>query len=139
MALIQINKNPSDRELRSFAWLWFPLFCAALSLIVWWRTKTLAVAYVMAVAAVIVAVLGVVKLRAVKYVFVGLMYVTFPVGFVMSHLLLGLIYYGFFTPIGFGMRLFGWDAMSRRIEKDKPSYWVELPPPPAKDSYFRQS
>lgn len=138
MALIEINRNPGQRELRSFAWLWFPLFCAAVSLLVWWRAGVVEVAYAMGAVAVVVAVCAVAAPAVVRLVFVGLIYLTFPIGFIISHVLIGLVYYGVFTPVGLVMRAFGWDAMTRKLDRKAQTYWVKLPPAPAKERYFRQ-
>jgi len=42
---------------------------------------------------------------------------------VVSPLLLGAIFYGVFTPAGYAMRALGRDAMKRRYEPGRPSYW----------------
>jgi hypothetical protein len=55
---------------------------------------------------------------------------------VVSPLVLGAIFYGLFTPVGYAMRAFGRDAMKRRYEPGRPSYWEKRDPPgPADDSY----
>jgi hypothetical protein len=57
-------------------------------------------------------------------------------GRVVSPIVLGVIFFGVFTPTGVVMRLFGRDAMCRRFEPGAPSYWVKRDPPgPADDSY----
>jgi hypothetical protein len=48
---------------------------------------------------------------------------------VVSPLVLGVIFYGMFTPIAWGMRRAGRDAMKRRFEPEARSYWVERDPP----------
>jgi uncharacterized protein involved in cysteine biosynthesis len=40
-----------------------------------------------------------------------------------TRLILLVIFYLIFTPIGLGMRLFGIDLLGRKIEKQKRSYW----------------
>lgn len=47
----------------------------------------------------------------------------------VSPIVLGLIFYGIFTPIGWGMRRAGRDAMKRRFEPAARTYWVERNPP----------
>ena len=42
---------------------------------------------------------------------------------VVSPLVLGLIFYGVFTPVGYAMRALGRDPMKRRYEPGRPSYW----------------
>jgi len=48
---------------------------------------------------------------------------------VVSPVVLGVIFYGMFTPIAWVMRWAGRDAMKRRFEPDARSYWVERDPP----------
>ena len=57
-------------------------------------------------------------------------------GRVVNPLVLGVIFFGIFTPVGLAMRMWGRDAMARRFEPDLKSYWLERNPPgPADDSY----
>lgn len=56
---------------------------------------------------------------------------------VVSPLVLGLIYFGVFTPVALVMRAFGRDAMCRRFEPAQPSYWVRRDPPGPADNSFR--
>ena len=42
---------------------------------------------------------------------------------VVSPVVLGVIFYGVFTPVGYAMRALGRDAMKRRYEPGRPSYW----------------
>ena len=56
---------------------------------------------------------------------------------VVSPVVLGVIYFGVFTPVGVVMRAFGRDAMCRRFEPAQPSYWVRRDPPGPPDDSFR--
>jgi hypothetical protein len=57
-------------------------------------------------------------------------------GRVVSPVVLGIIFFAVFTPVGLVMRAFGRDAMCRRFEPGQPSYWVKRDPPgPADNSY----
>jgi len=56
---------------------------------------------------------------------------------VVSPVVLGLIYFGVFTPVALVMRAFGRDAMCRRFEPAQPSYWVRRDPPGPADNSFR--
>ena len=48
---------------------------------------------------------------------------------IVSPLVLGLIFYGMFMPIAWGMRLAGRDALHRRIDPRLKTYWLERDPP----------
>jgi hypothetical protein len=57
-------------------------------------------------------------------------------GRVVSPIVLGVIFFGVFAPVGVAMRLFGRDAMARRFEPALRTYWVGREPPgPAEDSF----
>lgn len=57
-------------------------------------------------------------------------------GRVVSPIVLGVIFFGVFTPAGAIMRLIGRDAMCRGFDAAARSYWVKRDPPgPADDSY----
>jgi hypothetical protein len=55
---------------------------------------------------------------------------------VVSPVVLGLIYFLVFTPVGVIMKLAGRDTMNRRFDARLPSYWVSRTPPgPPEDSF----
>src|SRR5262249_16975500 len=58
---------------------------------------------------------------------------------VVSPLVLGIVYYGCITPVGWLMRLSGKDPLRLRFEPERKSYWVARQPPgPAPDSLLNQ-
>ncbi|WP_089729435.1 SxtJ family membrane protein [Candidatus Thiosymbion oneisti] len=70
--------------------------------------------------------------------YLGWMHLLFPIGWVMSHLVLGLMYYLVITPIGLLMRALGRDPMQRRFEPDATSYWVPHRAEQELSQYFHQ-
>jgi Saxitoxin biosynthesis operon protein SxtJ len=55
---------------------------------------------------------------------------------VISPVVMGLMFFAVFTPMGVVMRMFGWDAMKRAWDPALKSYWVRRDPPgPAEDSF----
>ena len=55
---------------------------------------------------------------------------------VVSPVVMGLMFFGVFTPMGWAMRRFGWDAMQRAWDPAAKSYWIAREPPgPAEDSF----
>lgn len=44
---------------------------------------------------------------------------------VNTRLLLGIVFYLVITPIGLCMRLFGYDPLDRKIDKEASTYWKE--------------
>lgn len=47
----------------------------------------------------------------------------FVMGWVNTRLILFILFYLVFTPIGLVMRIFGVDALDRKIDKSRNSYW----------------
>lgn len=81
--------------------------------------------------------LGAVYPKALKHVFVGWMMAVFPVGWVVSHVLLSVIFFLLFTPVAFVFRLVGRDSLKlRRPQVD--SYWLPKPAAAAVGSYYHQ-
>ena len=55
---------------------------------------------------------------------------------IVSPVVMGAIFFGVFTPVALFMRLTGRDALARRYEPARPSYWQRRDPPgPAEDSF----
>ena len=46
-------------------------------------------------------------------------------GVVSSHIVLAVMYYFVFTPVGFVMRSLGKDPLQKKINKNEPSYWIK--------------
>ncbi len=61
------------------------------------------------------------SLKPVYYVW---MRIALVLGFINTRIIMFILFYGLFLPIGLVMRLFGWDAMHRKLTADKQSYRV---------------
>jgi hypothetical protein len=136
MALIEINRNPSRRDL---AWFGLVLlaFLGLVGLIVSRTAPGPAAGYIWT--AGVVLAIGYYAIPPIRRpMFVGWMYLAYPVGYVMSHVLLGIIYFGVLTPVGLVLRAFGYDPMARRFDRGAPTYWVARETRPDSARYFRQ-
>lgn len=138
MAVIRIDDNPSDRMLRQFAGIWFPLFWAAIGTFVYLGTRSIPLAAGLAAVGIVVGAIGFVRVAFIRPVFLLWMYAAFPIGWVVSHVVLAAIFYLLLTPIGLLMKLVGYDPLQRRIDRTAPSYWVPVQQPADKTAYFRQ-
>jgi hypothetical protein len=88
---------------------------------------------------ILVGILSVIKPRAVEPLFTGLMMLTYPIGWLVSRILLVVLFYGMFTPLALFFRLIGRDTLTRRRRPDQPSYWVTKPGASDVRRYFRQT
>ena len=133
----EIRTSPSAADLR-----WFGVVVAAFFGLVgglfWWNQ-------VVAVARVLWGVgLG---LAALYYalpplrlpLYLGWMRAVAPIAWVVSHLVLALIFYGLITPLAAIMKLFGRDRLDRGFDPAAESYWSAHDPGGDTSRYFRQT
>ncbi|MEC8336766.1 MAG: SxtJ family membrane protein, partial [Planctomycetota bacterium] len=122
--------------------LWFgPLFALFTGLICWvlWRcgVPTMPLT-LLAIAALIVIIVYYLFPALQRPFYRGWMFSVMPIGWVISHLLLSIIYYLLLTPIGIIMRLVGYDPMKRKLEKKRETYWVARQQVRDPNRYFKQ-
>jgi len=144
--MIEIDFDPNERTLRQFGWIALAGF-GFIAVIAWFEWLVFAfglgaarpwVAGIAAGLAGFCALMGMVFPRANRPIFVGLALLTFPIGFVLSHLILGLLFYGLFAPIAIFFRLVGRDPMHRALDSTATSYWVAARPARPSGDYFKQ-
>ena len=131
-----ISFAPPSRTLRQFAGLWLVLF-GALAGLQGFKHGRVGLALALALLAVTVGLLGLVRPQAIRVIYVGGMLVGFPVGWTLSRLILSVLFYGMFTPAGLLFRALGRDVLCRR-HREQATYWSPKPMPADARSYFRQ-
>ena len=132
-----LNLKPSDKTLKEFAE--FGMFILGLVAAPWMLYRghtTLAVVFWLA--AIVLRVLAFVNPRWVKWPFIALSVVTWPIGFVISHVALAILYYLIFTPVAVVFRLIGRDALNRKFDSQAASYWEAYNPDRGAARYLRQ-
>ncbi len=137
MGLIAINKKPSRRDLSIFGAL-FAAFFGLIGGLVWWKSQTTTAAYVIWIIAASITLLFYAVRPIRKPIYLGWIHLAYPIGWVVSHTAMAIIYYLVFTPIGLIMRLLGRDPMERRLDRSAASYWVEHDPAGDPGRYFQQ-
>jgi hypothetical protein len=133
-----IPLNPTSRTLRQFAALWI-VFFAGIAAWQYWHHERSTLAVILLVLAVTVGPIGLVRPNLLRPIFVGWMCVAFPIGWVISHIALALLFYGIMTPVAVIFRLSGRDALARRRRSGQDTYWQRKPMPANVQSYYRQS
>ena len=137
MALFQLNLKPSAKELRWFAGLWFPLFGAVIAWMLFRKFHAPLAALIVLGAVAALGCAGLVRPGVIRPVYLGLMRVTFPIGWVVSHVILFVAYFVVITPVGLVLRLFH-DPMQRRFDRQAHSYWIPREQT-ERSRYFRQT
>ncbi|MFH1419532.1 MAG: hypothetical protein ABII12_14750 [Planctomycetota bacterium] len=146
MAMLHVDWNPTRRMLRNFGLIGLVAF-GAVGAMAYWRVflfgsleaDTGAItAYVLWALGAYCGLFAIVAPVAVKPIYVALTVVSYPIGQVVSYLVMAMIYYLVFTPIGIVFKLVGRDSMNRGFDPSAATYWVRRRPPDSAKRYFRQ-
>jgi len=144
--MIQIDFRPDDRTLRQFGWIALVGF-SFVAAIAWFEVLIFTfglgaarpwVAGICAGLAGLSALFSLVWPRGNRPIYVGLSLITFPIGFVVSHVILGFLFFGLIAPVGILFRILGRDPMHRRYDPDATTYWSDAHPPRPRERYFKQ-
>jgi ABC-type uncharacterized transport system permease subunit len=137
MKLIEIDHNPSSRQLHVFGFIWL-LFFAIIGGVLLYRGSSVLVATLVSGIAVMVPAVGWLVPGFMRFVYIGMAYAAFPIGFVVSYLIMVVVYYLVLTPIGLLVRLCGYDPMNRHFDGSADTYWCPREHDDSLDTYFRQ-
>jgi hypothetical protein len=133
----EISFASSARTLQKFAALCLAVF-AGLACWQGLERDHPGLALVLAGLAVAVGLLGLGKPQAIRGVSGGVQFITLPIGWAVSEVILALLFFGLFAPLGLVFRLLGRDALGRRQKERLSTCWAPKPAPDGTRSYFRQ-
>jgi hypothetical protein len=137
MTWSDIPLRPTTRALRQFAAAWLVFFLALGSHQCLVR-KHPVVGLVLMALALVIGLLGLIKPNAVRWLFVGWMVAAFPIGWLISLLMLLLMFYCVITPVALVFRMRGRDLLRRRRAPSGNTFWLPKDTPDDVRSYFRQ-
>ncbi len=146
MAAIELNLDPEPRTLRQFGFLAFGAF-ALLGGLVLWRGGLFGLDFGAAAGPVAFGCFGVGALSALlslvappanRALWIALSLAAYPIGFVVSYALMGLLFFGVLTPVHLVFRLIGRDALRRGFDRAATTYWIERSGEVPLERYFRQ-
>ena len=115
--------NPTPRTLQQFGGLSFIFLSYGAFMHGYVRHQT-NWAVLFAGLAVGIGVLALTKPSFIRPIYVGAMVITFPIGWTVSRVLLGLIYYGLITPVAVIFRLIGRDTLFLKHHSETKTYWL---------------
>ena len=124
------------KTLRQFGLLCMAL-AGAMSILSFTRGHAAAATWMFAALAVILGLLGILKPRALRPLFVAAICIAFPIGWLVSHALLAIVFFGLVTPAAFIFRLIGRDRL-RLKSWDAGSLWLPRTGSSESRRYFRQ-
>ena len=135
--MITIDRNPNARALRQFSAAWL-IFFSAFGAHQYFVRGHHRVGIASIIAALIFGILGLAKPAAVRWLFITSTTLAFPIGWLLSQIMLALMFYLVLTPIALIFRLTGRDVLQRKFDPTRKSYWLPKQTPRDVRSYFRQ-
>lgn len=136
MKWFNLPLRPTPRVLRQFAaaWLVFLLAAAAQQMFLRHRVNDAAVLAVLA----LIGLAGLGKPSAVRWLFVTATVIAFPIGWVMTQVVLAVMFYAVLTPLALVFRWRGRDELQLRHKPKQPSFWMTRDPERDVKRYLKQ-
>ena len=138
MSLVRVNWNPSLKTLGGFRLISLVAGGGVATALHLFGGADLRWCGAIAAVGACIALSGCLSPRLTRYIYVGMMAITLPIGFAVSLVLMALFYFGLITPLGLVFRLIGRDVLCRRFDPAAGSYWRPHEQTTRMDRYFQQ-
>jgi MFS family permease len=144
--LVEINFNPDTKTLRQFGIIALVGFGVLAALAYYERlvfsfglgNARVPLAVALASLGAVAAFFSLVAPRANRALYVGLTLLAFPIGFVLSYVIMGTLFFLIIGPIALLFRLLRRDELHRGYDPSAVSYWHRARAARDKESYFHQ-
>ena len=110
------------KDLRKFSLTLFLAFAILGLLVVWKRGEA---GLIFCGVGLALLLCGLISPKLLVSPYKGWITLSLVLGFVMTHLVLLLMYYVVFTPVGIVMRVLGRDILHKQFEKNETTYWIK--------------
>ncbi len=127
---------PSAKQLLGFHITWFLVFC--LLGMAWQRADARSWAFGSLLAAMLIPAIGWLYPPASQVLYLALAWLSYPIGWVVSRVLLVLVFFLVVTPIGLLLRMVHYDPLKIHDRSAADSYWQRRDPPASPEQSFRQ-
>jgi hypothetical protein len=116
-----LDLHPTDRMLRQFAGAWLLVF-SGLAANQWLMRGHARTAIALVGIALVTGVAGLLRPRLVRWLFVAATVLAFPIGWVVSQVMLVVLFIGVVTPVALLFKVQGRDRLARKRSAQS-SYW----------------
>jgi hypothetical protein len=138
MSLIEIDWNPKSKQLQNFGKI--ALAATFIISFLLYLLKGVAIQWVLIICAfgITIFIISKISLKLTKLIYLGMILLTMPIGWVVSFILMAAFYFLLLAPLGLFFRLIGRDPLYRRFDPTAKSYWMSRRPPKGLEQYFHQ-
>ncbi|MHC4241526.1 MAG: SxtJ family membrane protein, partial [Planctomycetota bacterium] len=128
MSLIEIDWNPKRKQLRSFGKI--ALAASVVISLLLYLLKGVAIQWCLIIFTFgcMVFIISMISIKLTKMIYLGMIILTMPIGFVVSFIVMAAFYYLLLAPLGLIFRLIGRDPLYRRFDPTAKSYWLSRQP-----------
>jgi len=138
MSLIEINWKPARKELRSFGTASAVMLAVIAALLHFLKGLNANWSLCICAAGLLIYVLSRINTRLVRPVYIALMFITFPIGWAVSFIVMAAFYFLIITPVGLFFKLIKRDPLRRTFDRNAGSYWLPHRTPDSVKRYFNQ-
>ena len=128
--------NPTPRILRQFSAAWLVFFLGAALHQAFVRHNAVA-GYALGTLALI-GVIGLLKPATVRWLFVGATVAAFPIGWVVTQVILAVMFFLILTPLALIFRWRGRDELQLQRRPGQTGFWITRDKPPDAGRYLKQ-
>ena len=130
--MTKINLHPTNRQLRQFGFIALVAF-GVLGVLVRWKgglfainfgENALWVSYLFWTLGAVSALLSLVFPQGNRFLFVVLTVISYPIGYVVSFVLMAIFFYVVMTSVAIVFRLIGRDVLKRKFAPEASTYWT---------------
>jgi hypothetical protein len=138
MSLIEIDWNPKSKQLQNFGKI--ALAATFIISFLLYLLKGVAIQWVLIICAfgIIIFIISKISLKLTKLIYLGMILLTMPIGWVVSFILMAAFYFLLLAPLGLFFRLICRDPLYRKFDPTAKSYWMSRRPPKGLEQYFHQ-
>jgi hypothetical protein len=138
MSLVDINWRPERKDLRKFAVA--AMIASLLISVLLYVIKGMAFkwAAVIIAAGIFIFLSSFICIKVTRIIYITLISITFPIGYVASFILLAAFYFLLLTPLALFFRLIGRDPLCRKFNPDAKTYWLSHRSTDNLERYFHQ-
>lgn len=134
---MRIDRDPGRRELAVFASV-LPVTFALLGLLAGYRLGFTGARNALWALGVVLTGIYYAVPRLRRPLYVGMSRAVYPVGWLLSHVIVLAVFLFVVTPMALLLRVLGRDPMQRGFDPSAPSYWVPHRPAADVRRYFQQ-
>lgn len=138
MALVSLNLKPSEKQLREFGDIALCMSNIVGLLLMWIAGLSFKAFVIFCICGVTVYLLSRISLKLVRPVYLGLIVLTFPIGWVISHTVMAIFYYIIISGVGLVFKILKRDPLHRAYDPQAASYWIPYKHNRSPKHYFHQ-